>query len=450
MITHAFSQPAWDCFPLLELADLTRPIWSPEAASLNDRYSDWRSYPLSLAGGTDFLLTPKDYQEDIDALAKCCPYTTPTWQQLPLPSNSILTTTRDDSPLKAIRRLAAVAYHDAVRFRTRLNELRYKPRGRAIHITFGNTSPHISKYSRRHTPHVVVEHGQVRWISTGSPRAARQRKDFASLAKDSQHVWVTNVDEHSLTLANNLFPGRWSVLPHPYVLDARAPYTETDRVRETMISDTQADFLLLNPSSMSIGGDQQKGTEKLLLALSQLRHQENVRVGAFFVRWGSSVDQVCSMIHSLNIADQCRLVEPMTRISLQRFMTHFDLVSDQFDYDAFGALTIRTLEQGMPLLSRPIGNWAAELMGGRPPVIAASTVEEIKARIVESKLEKDRLGRVRYLEFHRQSGRAWVAQRHHHSITRALQVERYQQLLSPSASPAEPGRWGALPNWNPE
>jgi len=217
-----------------------------------------------------------------------------------------------------------------------------------------------------------------------------------------------------------------------------------------MISETQSDLLLLNPSSICIGGDQQKGTEKRLLTLAQLRHEENIRIGTSFVSWGSSVDRVCSIIDSLKIADQCRLVEPMTRNSLQAFMAHFDLVSDQFDYDAFGALAIRNLELGLPLLSRPIENWATELMGGRPPVVGASIVDEIKIRILECTEKKERLGRANHLENYRMSGRNWVSQRHHHSITRTLQVDRYAQLLSYSTSPAQPGRWGEFPNWGPQ
>jgi hypothetical protein len=165
------------------------------------------------------------------------------------------------------------------------------------------------------------------------------------------------------------------------------------------------------------------------------------------VNWGQDVQKAISLIEKLGIHDQCQFIDPLPRVNLQRFMANFDLVSDQFDYDAFGGLTIRTLEQGMPLLSRSIGDEAGLLMGGKPPVLPASNVREIREQILKAMREQQALGRSIYLSQHQLRSRSWVLERHHHSFTELLQVERYQQLLQSERTPARPGRWGELPNW---
>jgi glycosyltransferase involved in cell wall biosynthesis len=204
---------------------------------------------------------------------------------------------------------------------------------------------------------------------------------------------------------------------------------------------------LFSPSSISIGGDQQKGTDKLLKALALIRHEDGIRVGLFLVNWGQDIQKAISLISALGIEDQCQFIDPLPRVKLQRFMANFDLISDQFDYDAFGSLTIRTLEQGMPLLSRSIGDEAGLLMGGKPPVLHASTIEEIRGQILRALSEQQTLGRKSYLSQHQVRSRSWVLERHHHSFTEQLQVERYQQLLQTERSVARPGRWGEMPNW---
>jgi glycosyltransferase involved in cell wall biosynthesis len=316
-----------------------------------------------------------------------------------------------------------------------------------IHITFGSAVPHISTRLQRKLVSVVVEHGQVRWIKDGPKALKQQREDFNRLCQNSDHVWLTNVDERTLTVAKELFPEKWSVLPHPYVLDEFAPYPENPDHRNRLCAMVDSSFLLFSPSSISIGGDQQKGTDKLLEALALIRHEDGIRVGAFFVNWGQDVQKAISLIDKLGICDQCQFIDPLPRVNLQRFMANFDLVSDQFDYDAFGSLTIRTLEQGMPLLSRSIGDEAGLLMGGKPPVLPASNVREIREQILKAMREQQALGRSLYLSQHQLRSRSWVLERHHHSFTELLQVERYQQLLQSKRTPARPGRWGELPNW---
>lgn len=318
-----------------------------------------------------------------------------------------------------------------------------------VHITFGSATPHISRSLQKQIVSVVIEHGQVRWILDGANSLKQQRRDFHRLCANSDHIWVTNVDERTLDIAEELFPGKWSVLPHPYVLDERAPFSEVPLHRNLLCSQVDSEFLVFSPSSISIGGDQQKGTDKLLHAIAGLRDLNGIRVGLFMVNWGQDVQQACALIERLGIREQCKFINPLPRVGLQKFMANFDLVADQFDYDAFGSLTIRTLEQGMPLLSKPISDRAGKLMGRKPPVLPASSVEEIHDQLLHAITQQQTLGREQYLALYREEARGWVLERHHQSFTQHLQIERYRELIQGNFGAARPGRWGELPNWNP-
>jgi len=57
------------------------------------------------------------------------------------------------------------------------------------------------------------------------------------------------------------------------------------------------------------------------------------------------------------------------------------------------------------------------------------------------------IGRVPYKEYHLNTSRGWLMRRHHHGITRRLQLDRYQQMLGGVPSIAEPGAWGAMEDW---
>jgi len=446
-ISHAFSQPAWDVFPLLEIGNPTSPNWSVEEAEFNSRYICSVDYPRSISLNTEATINLHQYQSSLEELSQAHPHGLPK-SMPPVSLKDIGADPKSGSWL--ITRLKALVHRYlfiAKKMKVVSTEQLTPASTVDIHITFGSAVPHISTRLQRKVISVVVEHGQVRWIKDGPKALRQQREDFNRLCQNSDHIWLTNVDERTLTIAKELFPEKWSVLPHPYVLDMFAPYSENPDHRDHLCSMVDSNFLLFSPSSISIGGDQQKGTDKLLKALALIRHEDGIRVGLFLVNWGQDIQKAISLISELGIEDQCQFINPLPRVNLQRFMANFDLVSDQFDYDAFGGLTIRALEQGMPLLSKSIGDEAGMLMGGKPPVLAASDIGEIREQILGAVREQQILGRGMYLSQHQVRSRSWVLERHHHSFAEQLQVERYQQLLQPERSAARPGRWGEMPNW---
>jgi hypothetical protein len=441
-IRHAFSQPAWDIETNVAMSDANSPNWSLDGRTLNDRYSSAVTYPASLRNSAEFSESPRNYQSDVrERNAELFAPKILDVAQI-LESASLQAT--NNRGLGRLSPLVTGAHGTGKRIATTLREFCIQDIHEDVHITFGAATPHISRRRQTRTNSVVVEHGQVRWILDGPAAVKSSRRDFQQLCDHARHLWITNLDERTFQVADLLFPGKWSALPHPYVIDTGTPYSDIPSRRDLLCNRLGTNFLLFSPSSISIGGDQQKGTDKLIQAIAKLRFVDEVRVGSIFVNWGSNVSVACRLIHDLGISDQCLFIDPLPRVALQTFMSNFDLVSDQFDYDAFGGLTIRTLEQGMPLLSRPVGDRAAELMGGRPPLFGASTVDEIREQILRALSQITSLGRTRYLEMHRLQGRDWILRRHHHSLTQELQVERYRDLLRKNYFEVNPGRWGQL------
>jgi glycosyltransferase involved in cell wall biosynthesis len=445
-IRHAFSQPAWDIFPELNLTDVNSPDWGQEELRANRHYSSRFKYPISLFTKRKLDFSSINYSKMLETYALSHPYQ--------FPKSFSIAEIKSQSTPEEILESSAKMFRAAASLKEFIEQCQLTVgescqllSNSDIHITFGNAVPHISNRQQRRLISVVVEHGQMRWIKDGPVAATKHRTDFFNLCKNSQHIWVTNVDRRSLEIAEELFPSKWSLIPHPYVLDDLAPYVDAPSHRDTLCELLDTEFLLFSPSSISLGGDQQKGTDKLLKALAKLRYEDGLRVGAIFVNWGRNVHDACALIEDLGISDQCRFVNPLTRVALQTFMSNFDLISDQFDYDAFGSLTIRALEQGMPLLSKAISDEAGILMGRKPPVIPAATIDEIQNQIRLLASEQQKRGREEVLSHYRIKGRDWVLGRHHQSFTRQLQIERYEQLLSGQVPAASPGRWGEVPDW---
>ena len=441
---HAFSQPAWDVIGYPVEIESNSPTWPASLRDMNFEFVAPSLFPKFLTEPTIADLTIDKYFSLLQGHFSPDPSVTNTWQ---LYQPSALERT-DQSPVWLPKnKLLRQAINLSTRTRTRVPELTPSSSrllaSSDIHITFGNVRPRLEP--RNNSPiSVVLEHGQIRWLADGPEHQRYERSSFQRLCEKSEHIWVTNLDQRTLDIARELFPNKWGVLPHPYVLDPSCPYQEIDGVRSQLIAELNTDFLVLNASSLSIGGEQRKGVDKLLQALNALRKDQGIRIGIVLVRWGTDIEKVVQLIHSLGLDDQCRFIDPLPRVALQRFMSSFDVVSDQFDYDAFGGLTIRALEQGMPLLSRPIGESAAALIGGRPPIVEASSIDEILTQLNRLYSDVQEIGRDNFLLKYRGESRQWIVDHHHHHITRALQEETYTKLMEDGLRPSVPGRWGEL------
>lgn len=319
-----------------------------------------------------------------------------------------------------------------------------------FHISLGAIQAPPPAQQRKFMSHVLIEHGTIRWSADPPLDSAdsQARKAYAEQCRNADHIWVTNLDTRTLELVEEYAPDRWSVLPHPYVLDPNAPYDEDVRLRANLLSDTDSEFLVLSASSMSLTGDQNKGTGKLVEAMTVLRRDFGLPIGFLMVEWGTDIDRVKRLCAESGVIENIAFVKPMSRIRMQKTMAACDVLADQFHYEAFGALSIRAWEQGMAVVSRRVSHDARPLMGEIPPVSDASTSEEIARAISDLFRRQLEVGRTAYKEQHLRASRGWLVRRHHHGITRQLQLDRYQQMLGRTPTAANPGAWGAMGDWD--
>lgn len=422
-LIHAISAPAWEVvdFDVPSAEWVSQPDWSaiPDAMAVNSHYTD---LPLASGSGNGNTL-PDDYRapDFLPGLRR--------WV------NGVVSTKQWARPLVNLRTRQVLSS------RAPLPE----PEG-TVDIVYGADS--VSTLELRSPSRTVVslEHGTVRWIADGSPQLALTRRAFREQVQRSAHLWVTNLDPRTLEVAEDVMPGRWSVLPHPYAPDPRVPFAETGR-REQLLAATRSSSLILLPSSQNWGKHHDKGSMKALTAFVELR-RAGVDAGLVAVEWGLQLAESRAFLEQAGVAEAVSWVSPMARLSLQKLMADVDIVWDQFGLEAFGGLAMRAVEQGTPLVSRGLAPVGEQMIGGPIPWTAAATVDDIVRETTALVAEYERDGRQAVISRHRAVYRDWLLKRHSARITTTLQREVYEGLLDGSRerAAAVPDRWAQLLN----
>lgn len=293
---------------------------------------------------------------------------------------------------------------------------------------------------------IVFEHGTLRWIEKGHIRDARQREWFTEMVRSARHLLVTNLDSTSVEIASRLKPNQWTAFPHPYIFDENAPFsvdtTFADRLRE----DVSAENLVLLPSSLNWQPDHDKGSLKALEAFVLLR-SSGQDVGLLLMRWGRQVQEARDFLEAAGVAQHTKWMNPMPRIPLQRLVACVDVVWDQFTYATFGALALRVLEQGTPLVSCTMDDTVGQLIGELPPILQASTPAEI-ADVTSQVFEKVKgQGLDSIHSESREKSRSWLRRRHSPQIAALLQLEvLHHATQSNHQGCLIPDRWAHLPD----
>ena len=476
-VRHAFSQPAWELLDLdkSDIVSIDDPVWKPDHVLTNSHVVSPRGFVRELAS-----LIRKNYansaaesqrvatENDSPSLAAPRPAADSRFVSIFL-SGTRSVFSRFLIALARRRRVRTVAaFIDpliqtlALAFLIRyLGSCKEQPLSRPqkltkiqssgrcalhpkwVHISIGPTRYSSRAFVSKRVRHVLIEHGTIRWShSPGSDKWDQNlRNRFKVSCSTADHVWITNLDARTLEIASTYCRDRWSAFPHPYVVDPLAPYEPEVGARTRYRDLTNADFLVLSGSSLNLRGDQNKGTQVLLDAISVIRHDLNLPIGFIFVEWGSDVTAVKSYCQKNRLNDYIHFVQPMSRIRLMKTMVSCDLVSDQFHLDAFGSFSLRAWEQGMPIVSRPISSYAASLIGDRPPVVAASSTMEVVEALSTQYLLQSRIGRQQYLTDHAQASRSWFLSRHHHILSQQMQTQRYSELFLNQRPAALPDLW---------
>jgi len=419
---HAMSAPAWETvdFDVPAAAWVSAPDWAlfPDGVSVNSEYTDIAA-PSVLGAGLDAHLRPDRFPRFMSMIRR---------RVLPRMRGH-----RWAQPVFDLRDLQMLARRHPL-----------PEPDKQINLVYGGDSLAWLKLPKTALRTVCLEHGTVRWLADGGADARPLRLAYRRQLQQSQHLWVTNLDPRTLEVAEDVMPGRWSVLPHPFMPDPRVPFTESTR-REMLLDATRSRSLVLLPSSQNWSKQHDKGSIKALNAFIDLR-RSGVDVGLVAVEWGLQLEESKELLKSAGVGDHVAWIPPMARFGLQRMMADVDLVWDQFGLDAFGALALRATEQGTPLVSRGLVPAGEQLIGGSVPWLHAAETSEIVRHTRDVLEDMTARGREVVIVETRERYRRWLLGRHSPRITGALQRELYEALLDGGSArgTARPGRWGEL------
>jgi len=309
-----------------------------------------------------------------------------------------------------------------------------------IHIAYGFPVQQIRNPSQGHF--VALEHGTLRWISRGLESDSAMRQDYRRWLSTVDHLWVTNLDDETVALAEEILPDRWTAIPHPYYMDQSAPYDEDEVLRRYLLQQTQSEFLILMPSSINFMPDHDKGTLIALEAFTELRSQGHP-VGLICIEWGRQVDDLKEILKFRGLDEYVTWTLPMPRVKLQRFMASVDVVLDQFRLKAFGGIAFKAMEQGAPLISRGVTATASVIIGSVPPYMSAGTADEIVRHVETLLTVTNSFGRDETRLRYGSPLREWFCKYHHHGICREIQLATYRSMIAGNKTDPTPS-WSGL------
>lgn len=416
---HAMSAPAWEVveFEVPNAGWVAQPDWahSPECVDVNSRFSD---IPTPVIGGGN---EAGEAREGIASVLRRL----------------------------AVEPMRGRRWADPVfRLRDRQILARRAPLPEnpgEINIVYGADSLAHTRLPASSRATVSLEHGTLRWLADGGAAAGVLRGEYRRQLERSQHVWVTNLDPRTVEIAEDVVPGRWSALPHPFVPDPRVPFGGSDENRVALLEKTKSQALILLPSSQNWSASHDKGSIKALSAFVELRRQ-GFPVGLVAVEWGLQLAESKEFLRSAGLEGNVVWVAPMARLPLQKLMADVDVVWDQFGLDAFGALALRTVEQGTPFISRGLQQIGEQLIGGPVPWRTASDSEGIVGETTAVLEEMSSRGRRETIEATRRASREWLLTRHSPAITAALQRAAYERVLGRGGDtePLRPDSWARV------
>jgi hypothetical protein len=301
---------------------------------------------------------------------------------------------------------------------------------------------------------VMLEHGTVRWINSGTPSDGYLRKKYKEAVHRADHLWVTNLDPETLEIASQIAHSKWSALPHPYVLGELGAWgsfsasSRPERGKRVPASNQipDAEFVIFMPSSFNWAPFHNKGSLKAIEAFIELS-KKNSEILLSCVNWGLQVEEAKEIFKKAGVQDRVIWSEPKPKKALQDVMRQSDIVWDQFGLAAFGALAIKAMEVGTPLLTRGLTARASALIGEAPKWLEADSPDEIINQTSQILSETSKMGRQHVREKYGNPQTSWLYRRHHQEVTKALQVMRYRQLLQDRYSPAREDAWAQIPDY---
>ena len=278
-------------------------------------------------------------------------------------------------------------------------------------------------------PYFALEHGTLRDI----PFADTTQGRITALGYHfAEHVFVTNAD--CLENAHRLAGERVTSINHPYDEDANFPVTGWESLRQELLTELDADFLLFHPTRqdwVAGTGYADKANDVFIRALAELRGR-GLRVGAVCCAWGRNVEESRALLQSLGVARHVRWMQPLAHVRFLRVARACGLVVDQFKLGGFGGITFKTLAAGIPVCTNLDVEATIRSFGEAPPVLRCGDQATLVREIAALCAEPARLDALAT------ASREWI--KRHHSGAQVLHafVARYLDHLESRVAAAAP------------
>lgn len=270
-------------------------------------------------------------------------------------------------------------------------------------------------------PYFAFEHGTIREI----PYYETSQGRLTALAyRLAQHVFVTNFD--CVGSAQQLAPGRFTIINHPYDEDHGLRVTGWESLRIDLLSELDSEFLFFHPTRQDWvegTGYADKKNDEFLRAFATLR-SDGMKVGLVCCSWGSNVEQTKAMLDQLGCSKSVRWVAPMAITPFERMCKATDIVVDQFKLGAFGGVVFKAMAVGTPILTYLDEQRLSNQYPECPPVLNCRTTDEILAKVrvlISSPEGVARMGN---------ASRAWMKKFHAKEITVNAQVDQFRKHLA--------------------
>jgi glycosyltransferase involved in cell wall biosynthesis len=267
--------------------------------------------------------------------------------------------------------------------------------------------------------YAAYEHGTLRTIPFEPTLIGR----LCRLAyRHAAASFVTNVDVLSSAERLGLDGRRIVRLPHACD-DARILAVAAANRASRPRSDGIVTFIAPARHHWSSGGPSwEKGNDRLIRATATLLG-EGARLQVTLVEWGREVEASKALIAELGCQSAFRWVAPMNKGDLLKAFLEAHAVVNQFRVPGIGGVDFEALTVGCRLITFVEPAAMERFFGAAPPILAASSAEEIAAQmrqVIADPGDRAGIGRL---------SAEWA--RRYHSAERivALQADAYRRLL---------------------
>ncbi|KQK29389.1 hypothetical protein ARD30_17530 [Bosea thiooxidans] len=256
----------------------------------------------------------------------------------------------------------------------------------------------------------ALEHGTIRTIPfETTPYGRIVRAAYLGASK----VFLTNTDYATAERRLEFEPEQRVYQPHPFdeepAFRFRATYkAQRDPDRTVFLCPARHDWVSRDPKMA-------KGNDLYLYAAKQLVDEGRTNFVLRCVDWGIDRDASQALITELGLDGHVQWVPPMSKRKLWEAMLDADAVIDQFLISVVSGITFEALALGRRLITKDDGVANAVFFAEAPPLMAASSVDAIAARmraVLDDREDQAGVG---------ERGVEWVQR--HHSANRIAQLQ---------------------------